>query len=156
MAMQIRNRDGIIYTVTGRIDISARACVRYIRAFYAPTVLAASRASLSLRNDISPEADRMESWRSLGDAFGKIRLYFKVSSRHLQLQQSDIVNDKNPSAISVTLYFTQYWFLSLNLLLRSAREKKRIIIKRLKRKRRYNFSLFMASASRLVSSVQRK
>jgi len=52
----------------------------------------------------------MKSWHSLGDAFGKIRL-FKVSSRYLQLQQFNIVNDKNPPAIPVTLLFTQYLFI---------------------------------------------
>jgi len=59
----------------------------------------------------------MKSWHSLGDAFGKIRL-FKVSSRYLQLQQFNIVNDKNPPAIPVTLLFTQYLFIYFFLIFR--------------------------------------
>jgi len=88
--------------VAGRIDISARVCTlhtHFTRARSWP-----QHAGLSPRNDISPEADRMKSWHSLGDAFGKIRL-FKVSSRYLQLQQFNIVNDKNPPAIPCDFTF---------------------------------------------------
>lgn len=129
-----------------RIDISAlHTCVRCVYvtyAFYARTVLVASR--LSPRNDISPEADRMESWHFLGDAFGKIRLYFKVSSRYLQLQQFDIVNHKNPPAIPLILFLQNIYlfiyFLTFRMFSFNARER---IIKRLKRKKKYNFFLLV-------------
>lgn len=46
---------------------------------------------LSPQNDIPPEADRMKTGNSLGDAFGKTRLCFEVSSRHLQLYNNRIL-----------------------------------------------------------------
>lgn len=58
---QIRNRDGIIYTEAGRIDISARECACYVYMCCIRALHACTAPGLSPQNDISPEADRMKT-----------------------------------------------------------------------------------------------
>lgn len=107
MAMQIRNRGGVIYTAAGRIDISARLCVHYMRVLRAH---GPGRIASAYRREMIFRLKLTEWKASIPSAmlFGKIRSYFKVSSRYLRLQQSNIVNDKDPPAIPAILLFTTF------------------------------------------------